>query len=100
MVRNLNYKSPSVNILGDFFILYGEHMKRKITLRDEVCGYGGLLLLMLALWWLIDHMGEMNPQHDFSRFDEGVPQCETKKTKQHDIIVETKTCITIYGIEK
>lgn len=92
--------SPSVNILGDFFILYGELMKRKITLRDEVCGYGGLLLLMLALWWLIGRMGDMTPQHDFSRFEEGVPQCETTKVRKHDIIVETKTCTTIYGIEK
>lgn len=100
MVRNLNYKSPSVNILGDFFILYGEHMKRKITLRDEVCGYCGLLLLMLALWWLIGHMNEMNPHHDFSRFEEGVPQCETTHKQQNDIIVETTTCTTIRGIKK
>lgn len=55
---------------------------------------------MLALWWLIGRMGEMNPHHDFSRFEEGVPQCETKKVRQYDIIVETKTCTTIYGIEK
>ena len=75
-------------------------MKRKITLRDEVCGYGGLLLLMLALWWLIGHMNEMRPNNDYSHFEEGVPQCETKKVRQHDIIVETKTCITIYGIQK
>lgn len=75
-------------------------MKCKITLKEEICGYLGLMLLLLALWWLIDHMGEMNPQHDFSRFEEGVPQCETTKVRKHDIIVETKTCTTIYGIEK
>ena len=100
MVCNLIYKSPSVNILGDFFILYGEHMKRKLTIRDEVCGYGGLLLLMLALWWLIGRMDDMTPHYNHSRFEEGVPKCETTHKQQNGVIVETKTCITIYGIQK
>lgn len=76
-------------------------MKRKLTIRDEVCGYGGLLLLMLALWWLIGRMGGgMTPHNNFSRFEEGVPQCETTHKQQNDIIVETTTCTTIRGIKK
>ena len=75
-------------------------MKRKLTIRDEVCGYGGLLLLMLALWWLIGRMSDMTPHYNHSRFEEGVPQCETTHKQQNGVIVETTTCTTIRGIQK
>ena len=75
-------------------------MKRKIALRDEICGYAGLLLLMLALWWLIGRTSDMTPHNNFSRFEEGIPQCETTHKRQNDIIVETTICTTIRGIKK
>ena len=63
------------------------------------------------LWWItiIDvsslvadrsHGGGMTPHNNFSRFEEGVPQCETTHKQQNDIIVETTTCTTIRGIKK
>ena len=93
-------KSPSVNILGDFFILYGELMKLLIALKENICSYGSLLLLLLALVWLINHLEEMRPHYDYSQFEEGIPQCETTQTQQRDITVETTTCITVHGIQK
>lgn len=74
-------------------------MKRKLTIRDEVCGYGGLLTLLLVLWWLIGRMGDMTPHYNHSRV-EGVPQCETTHKQQNDIIVVSTTCTTIRGIKK
>lgn len=100
MVCNLIYKSPSVNILGDFFILNGELMERIIALKEDICGYLGLILLLLAFGWFINYIDEMRPYNDYASFEEGVPQCETTQTRQHDIIVEKTTCITIHGVQK
>lgn len=74
--------------------------KRIIALKEDICGYIGLVLLLLAFGWFINYIDEMRPYNDYANFEEGVPQCETTQTRRHDIIVETTTCTTVHGIQK